>query len=130
LSRRVTKGGAFDFRGEPTCSTHKRGKTLSASNQRAWKGFVTTYQVDRPIGFVGKNKLDCIFVKPASLTKPDDRAGSYRFAPHFGCTLDDLNESIEDRISDHAPILVDLPLIEPRLVDGKAERRKGVAMRR
>lgn len=119
---RFVDGGAFDFRGEPDRSIDKRGGTLSASNERAWKGFVTSYQVPRPIAFVGKNKLDWFFVKPASLTKPNDRKGSYRFAPHFGRTLDDLNEMREERISDHRPILVDLPLSEPQIGDDAKTR--------
>ena len=35
------------------------------------------------------------------------------FAPHMGRTLKNLNNSIEDRISDHSPVVVDLPLGEP-----------------
>lgn len=120
---RFADGGAFDFRGEPDRSIDKRGKTLSASNERAWKGFITSYQVPRPIKFVGKNKLDWFFIKPAGLTKPNDRQGSYRFAPHFGRTLGRLNEIMEDRISDHRPLLVDLPLGEPRLGGDKLDRQ-------
>ncbi|MXJ79177.1 hypothetical protein GRW19_27115, partial [Escherichia coli] len=37
---RFNDGGAFDFRGEPKLSTGERGRTLSASSERAWKGFV------------------------------------------------------------------------------------------
>jgi hypothetical protein len=40
---------------------------------------------------------------------------SYRFAPHFGRTLKELNYGIPDRISDHSPITLDLPLNEPPL---------------
>jgi hypothetical protein len=85
---------------------------------------VTTYRVNRPIKFVGKSKLDWIFVKPANLTKPDDRSGSYRFAPHFGRTLTAVNETIEDRISDHRPLLVDLPIIEPTLDKWNGKKEK------
>ena len=112
---RFNDGSAFDFRGDPRRSTGNRGKTLSASNERARKGFVTTYEVTRPIAFVGKNKLDWFFVKPARLTDPTDRRQSYVFAPHFGRTLARLNEAIEERISDHRPLIVDLPLVEPPL---------------
>lgn len=110
---RFDDGKAFDFRGDPNRSTGNRGKTLSASNERANKGFVTTYQVERPIAFIGKNKLDWIFVKPANLTDPTDRQQPYLFAPHFGRTLTEINEIGADRISDHHPLLVDLPLTEP-----------------
>lgn len=40
---------------------------------------------------------------------------AHRFAPHFGRTLKSLNDALRDRISDHSPIMVDLPLGEPRL---------------
>lgn len=72
---RFDDGGAFDFRGEPGRSTGGRGRTFSASNERAWKSFQTSYQVPQPISFLGRNKLDWSFVKLASLTKPDDRRG-------------------------------------------------------
>jgi len=114
---RFIDGGAFDFRGTPARSVGSSDETLSNSNERANKGFVTTYRVNRPIKFVGKSKLDWIFVKPANLTKPDDRSGSYRFAPHFGRTLTAVNEIVEDRVSDHRPLLVDLPLADPSLAE-------------
>lgn len=112
---RFTDGGAFDFRGDPDRSSSESGGTMANSNERANKGFVATYRFDRPIKSVGKYKLDWIFVKPASLTNPTDRRQSYRFAPHFGHTLQILNKGIEDHISDHCPLLVDLPLGEPTL---------------
>jgi endonuclease/exonuclease/phosphatase family metal-dependent hydrolase len=112
---RFADGGAFDFRGEKMRSFNGKDSELANSNQRAFKGFVTTYQVKRPIKFIGKYKLDWIFVKPAHLTDPTDRKQSYVFAPHFGRTLAELNRVLEDRISDHRPLLVDLPLTEPKL---------------
>ncbi|CAN5641592.1 hypothetical protein BH24ACI2_BH24ACI2_02690 [soil metagenome] len=121
---RFADGGAFDFRGNPSRSIGSKGKMLSNSNERGGKGFVTTYQVNRPIKFIGKYKLDWIFVKPADLTKPTDSNGSYRFAPHFGCTLAAVNKIVEDRISDHRPILVDLPLADPPIDEKKAKRLK------
>jgi endonuclease/exonuclease/phosphatase family metal-dependent hydrolase len=110
---RFADDGAFDFRGDPERAVGGSGKTLANSNERKDKGFVTTYQVTRPIKFVGKYKLDWIFVKPARLTNPTDRRQSYRFAPHFGRTLKALNKGIEGHISDHSPLIVDLPLGEP-----------------
>lgn len=112
---RFSDGGAFDFRGDPRRSAGHKGKRLSNSNERGKLGFVTTYQVERPIGFIGKYKLDWIFVKPAKLTDPKDLDQSYLFAPHFGRTLTEISEALEDRISDHRPLLVDLPLTEPKL---------------
>lgn len=112
---RFADGGAFDFRGDPTRSTGEKSNSLSNSNQRGRKGFVTTYQVARPIFFIGKYKLDWIFVKPAAAKDDATRKESYRFAPHFGRTLTAVNEAVEDRISDHRPLIVDLPLGEPLL---------------
>ena len=111
---RFADEGAFDFRGSRGRTSNGRGGTLGNSNQRAGKGFVTTYSVKRPVGFIGKYKLDWIFVKPVRLTEPDEDDDPYQFAPHYGRTLSDINDAIEDRISDHRPILVDLPLKEPR----------------
>jgi endonuclease/exonuclease/phosphatase family metal-dependent hydrolase len=117
---RFSDGGAFDFRGDNERSYRNKNKLLANSNERGGKGFVNTYQVTRPIKFVGKYKLDWIFVKPADLKKPTDRNGSYRFAPHFGRTLDEVNQVVEDRISDHRPMIVDLPLDEPPLKTKKS----------
>ena len=117
---RFADGGAFDFRGDEERSYRNKHKTLANSNERGGKGFVNTYQVTRPIKFVGKYKLDWIFVKPADLKKPDDDKGSYRFAPHFGRTFAEVNEIVPDRLSDHRPLIVDLPLAEPSL---KTEKR-------
>jgi endonuclease/exonuclease/phosphatase family metal-dependent hydrolase len=110
---RFADGGAFDFRGERGRSVGEKGDVLANSNQRGDKGFVTTYEVERTIAFVGKFKLDWIFVKPYALTDHDDDRQPHRFAPHFGRTLKSLNEALRDRVSDHAPIMVDLPLEEP-----------------
>jgi endonuclease/exonuclease/phosphatase family metal-dependent hydrolase len=112
---RFADEGAFDFRGEKERSIDERDNTLANSNQRGDKGFITTYEVERAIAFVGKFKLDWIFVKPPALIEPNPKAGPYRFAPHFGRTLKTLNEALTDRISDHAPLTVDLPLAEPLL---------------
>jgi hypothetical protein len=111
-SFRFADGGAFDFRGDKERSQQNKDKVLANSNERGGKGFVNTYQVKRPIKFVGKYKLDWIFVKPADLKNPKDKKGSYRFAPHFGRTFAEVNEIIPDRISDHFPMKVDLPLNE------------------
>lgn len=107
-------GGAFDFRGDSKRSSGGKSKRLSNSNERGKLGFITTYQVKRPIGFIGKYKLDWIFVKPAVTNKNGKAVQSYIFAPHFGRTLTEINEILEDRISDHRPISVDLPLKESK----------------
>jgi endonuclease/exonuclease/phosphatase family metal-dependent hydrolase len=110
---RFKDGGAFDFRGDRNRSAGRHTETLANSNERGGKGFVTTYEVERTIGPAGRFKLDWVFVKPAALTDPYDRGQPYRFAPHFGQTLKSLNYGVEDRISDHNPLVVDLPLGEP-----------------
>ena len=124
---RFADGGAFDFRGERGRSVGEKDDTLANSNQRGDKGFITTYEVERTVAFVGKFKLDWIFVKPFALTEPDDDEQPHRFAPHFGRTLKSLNDALEDRISDHAPMMIDLPLNEPQPARGK--RRRAVATR-
>ncbi len=114
---RFSDGGAFDFRGEPNRSIGQSSETLGNSNERGSKGFVTTFEVERKVGSIGKFKLDWFFVKPPALTDPDKKDQPHLFAPHFGRTLKPLNYSIEQRISDHSPITVDLPLQEPRIVE-------------
>lgn len=112
---RFSDGNAFDLRGERERSVGNKTDPLANSNQRGDKGFITTYEVERTIGFVGKFKLDWIFVKPYKLTEPYAKEQAHRFAPHFGRTLKSLNDAFKDRISDHSPIMVDLPLAEPQL---------------
>ncbi len=102
-------GGQFDFSGDKLRSIGGKSKKLANSNQRANLGFVTTYRVARPIKFVGKSKLDWIFVKPSQAAEIKN-GFSLPFAPHFGRTLRAVNEAVEGRISDHRPLLVDLPI--------------------
>ncbi len=86
--------------------------TLANSNERASKGFAATYEVERSFGPIGKLKLDWIFVKPY-VNGPRIDESHYRFAPHRGRTLEEVNYSVKGRISDHNPISVDLPFDEP-----------------
>jgi len=107
---RFKDGGAFDFRGAKQYSIGASEETLSDSNERASKGFVSTLELQGKITI--QLKLDWIFVKPPNLTKPDDRQQTYLFAPQFGRTLKALNHSLKDRISDHSPLIADLPFSE------------------
>jgi endonuclease/exonuclease/phosphatase family metal-dependent hydrolase len=108
-------GHTFDFRGEDTRSADNRGGTLSDSNQRATKGFRYTFALSRTYGgLVGQYKLDWFFVKGYA-TDSEKSGGSYKFAPHFAHTLQELNDAPDDPLSDHAPITVDIPLSEPPL---------------
>ena len=116
---RFADGAAFDFRGERARSVDEKDGPLANSNQRGDKGFITTFEVERTIGFIGKYKLDWIFVRPPALSQPYSKHGPHRFAPHFGRTLKSLNDALPDRISDHSPLVVDLPLEEPRLIRRK-----------
>jgi len=109
---RFADGGAFDFRGDRKRSVGGKTKQLSNSNQRGRKGFITSFRVLRPIGIVGKYRLDWTFVK--SYLK-DPQEGPYRFAPHFGEVLEDMNFNLTLPVSDHAPHVVDLPFNEPNI---------------
>lgn len=105
---RFADGGAFDFRGAKEYSIGASGETLSDSNERASKGFVSTMELNGKLSVA--LKLDWIFVKPVGLTDPNDRDQPFHFAPQFGRTLKTLNYALKDRISDHNPLIVDLPL--------------------
>ncbi len=109
---RFNDGSRFDFRGDPARSTGAKAGLLANANQRGRKGFRTSFSVKRPIGLVGKYRLDWIFVKQPADPKT---AADYFFAPHFGETLEEMNTSLKEPISDHHPSLVDLPLQVPNL---------------
>lgn len=119
---RFADGRTFDFRGERDRTFPAKGRTLANSNQRGGKGFAPTYSFARDFGgLAGRFKIDWIFVKPF-IEEPRRMGQSYRFAPHFPVTMRELNESVPDRISDHPPITVDLPLTEPAMI--ASERRR------
>jgi hypothetical protein len=124
---RFSDTGAFDFRGERERSIGGKDDPLANSNERGDKGFITTYEVERTVAFVGRFKLDWIFVKPPGLTDPYAREQPHRFAPHFGRTLKSLNDALKDRISDHSPTIVDLPLGEPQLDGLRRETTRRVS---
>jgi endonuclease/exonuclease/phosphatase family metal-dependent hydrolase len=110
---RFDDGHSFDFRGRKKLTDPQRARTLADSNQRQWKGFVPTYSFARDYaGFVGRFKLDWIMVKPFT-TNPRASTQPLKFAPTYPTTMQDLNNAPPDRISDHPPITVDLPLTEP-----------------
>ncbi len=108
-------GNMFDFRGEAIRSAEGKGGTLSDSNQRASKGFRYTFAMARTYGgLVGEYKLDWFFVKGYA-TDSEKPGGSYKFAPHFARTLQEMNNAPDTALSDHFPIVVDIPLAEPAL---------------
>jgi hypothetical protein len=108
---RFADGGAFDFRGAKQRSVGGSEETLSDSNERAAKGFVSTLELQAKKITIHL-KLDWIFVRPPKLSKPGDLQQSFLLAPQFGRTLKALNHSLKDRISDHSPQIVDLPFSE------------------
>lgn len=117
---RFADGHALDFRGQPDRTLPPRRRTLADSNQRGGKGFIPSYAFVRSYGgLVGQFKLDWIFIKPF-IDDPRRTKQSFRFAPHFPVTMRELNEAVEDRISDHPPMTVDLPLTEP-VIDSSHE---------
>ncbi|MEE8190798.1 MAG: endonuclease/exonuclease/phosphatase family protein [Candidatus Scalindua sediminis] len=115
---RFDDGKAFDFRGDAEHSVNGKIGKLANANQKDIKAFKTTYSVVRPLlKFIGKYRLDWIFVK-SNLKDPLDRDGSYRFAPHYGETLTELNNNLYEKISDHDPNVVDIPFLEPSQWNG------------
>jgi Endonuclease/Exonuclease/phosphatase family len=109
---RFDDGTRIDFRGDEGLSLNGRDGTLGNSNERAAKGFVTTFSLPRTLGAKGKFRLDWIFVK-AYLKDDSKTADSYRFAPGFARTMDDTNAALDEPLSDHAAISVDLPITQP-----------------
>ncbi len=110
-------GGRFDFRGDSARTLNGKGGRLSDSNQRARKGFVYTFALPRSFkGVIGRYRLDWFFVKPAY----DDRLVTNALAPWHPRTMIDLNTVPSERISDHAPITVDLPVRPMPQMEGKS----------
>jgi len=111
----------FDVRGIPEKSYRAKAGFLSDSNEIALKGYAETFELPRALG-VGKFKLDWFFVKPYGLNMSNNKQGSYTFAPHFGRTLKLANNAFSksgESISDHYPIVVDIPIRDPRLLNKK-----------
>lgn len=105
---------SFDFRGLATHSGAGREGTLANSNQRARKGFASTFAMPRDFRGVVRLKLDWFFVKP--LMSP--LAGKHRehaFEPFSPKSMQELNESVPDRLSDHCPMTVDLRMPEMQI---------------
>ena len=110
---RFNDGVAFDVRGIKEKSYLGNSGYFSNSNERETKGFKPTFQLQRHFG-VAKYKLDWIFVKPLDLKNSNDQNGSYAYAPHFGRTLSLVNKAFGEKISDHDPVTVDIPINEPK----------------
>ncbi len=125
-SFRFSDGGSFDFSGDRNRSYRRRGKKLADSNQRSWKGFTPTFSFQRTFkGLIGRYKIDWIFAKEP----PGDSTGTKKemaaFSPHFGRTLQLVNDSLQPRISDHCPLTITLPLgSKPQLASALPEKGK------
>jgi len=109
---RFADGTAFDFRGDAEHSSNGLPGTLSNSNERAGKGFAHTFDFEIAAGFSWKYKLDWFFVK-SYLEAPRDLNGPFVFAPHFARTMIDVNQALENDLSDHNPMTVTLPFNGP-----------------
>ena len=102
-------GSAFDFSGEKQWTVNGTSGTLANSNQRAAKGFTYTFSLPRDFkGVVGRYRLDWFFIKPPA-GSPAQSASRF-LRPQFPRTMQALNQGLAQRLSDHAPITVDLPL--------------------
>jgi endonuclease/exonuclease/phosphatase family metal-dependent hydrolase len=109
----------FDFRGNAERSVAGRKGTLSNSNERAAKGFTTTFSFKRDFkGLIGRMRLDWVIVKPPGSASRDPEE-VHPFEPYFGRTLAIVNAATPDQISDHHPIVVDLPLTAGAAVSGR-----------
>ncbi len=112
---RFGDGQGFDFDGNPERTLNLRGGKLADSNERAWKGFVPTYAFAQDYGgFVGRFKLDWIFVKREI---HDSGPHGQILAPMHPQTMRELNQSVPGRISDHPPLTVDLSLADVAMTE-------------
>ncbi len=102
-------GKAFDVRGVLEKTHRGNSGLLSDANERDIKGFKPTFEMQRTFGFA-KYKLDWFFIKPLDLKDSNDKKSSYAYAPHYGRTLHLVNRSFNEKISDHDPITVDIPV--------------------
>lgn len=106
-------GSTFDFRGDRDKSINAKKGLLANSNEKAFKGYFTSFSVNRPIGPFGRYRLDWFFVRSGLLHESTDSSAPYQFAPHFGETLGEFNDYVTVKFSDHRPIVIDLPFDEP-----------------
>lgn len=108
-------GNTFDTRGLPTHTASGRSGTFGNTNERAKKGFASTFAMPRDFGGVLKLKLDWFFIKPLEQPAGDAVPGKrsqpqHSFEPYYPVAMQSLNDSVDDRLSDHCPMTVDMPL--------------------
>jgi len=109
---RFADGGQFDFRGDRDRSINRSSAKLANSNEKARFGRTPTFSVKRPIGPLGRGRLDWIFVKPPPSALAEGKK-SYRLSPHFGEALSSFGKALNPLLSDHIPCVVDIPVQEP-----------------
>jgi len=107
---RFNDGGRFDWRGVKPRNLQRSSKSLSDSNERATKGFVPTFALNRDFGSFLRYRLDWIFAKPAGTAAPH---GNQTFYPQMPITMNVLNTAEKEPLSDHAPIQIELPIVQP-----------------
>jgi endonuclease/exonuclease/phosphatase family metal-dependent hydrolase len=108
---RFADGQSFDVRGDRQRSINGTRSKFGNSHERNALWHTPTFRVPRPLGPIGKTRLDWIFVKPPA----DQPNESYRLRPHFGETLTAFDLATRNDYSDHRPIVTDLPIGEPQL---------------
>ncbi|MEM7394975.1 MAG: alginate export family protein, partial [Verrucomicrobiota bacterium] len=111
---RFDDGAVFDCRGDARRSITGVERPLANANHRSrYKGFKHSFSVKRPIGLIGQQRLDWVFVKRRHRYEGVSD-GPYRLSPHFGETLYEFNCGLKGGpVSDHSPNIVELPLEEP-----------------
>jgi endonuclease/exonuclease/phosphatase family metal-dependent hydrolase len=108
---RFSDGGALNFSGTPALAVRHKSRTLADSNQRSWKGFVSTFSFHKTyFHLVGSFKLDWFFIKSGAGSANGKRVPTPSLRAQCGHTLKRVNKVFGTRISDHAPITVDLAL--------------------
>lgn len=108
-------GYVFDLRGSKWRSSAK-ASMLSNANEKRPIGFHSTFMTPKTLLVFGRERLDWMFVKGYSQSNKyitPKSSEPYRMAPHFGEVLDNFNESMPERYSDHHPMFVTLPFEEP-----------------
>ncbi len=103
---RFDDAGAFDFRGQHNKTINGRSGTLANSNERAPKVSLIPL-LCHAISTAWWGALNSIGSLSSRWCL---RQGNQLMAPEFARTMQSLNTGPPERISDHAPITVDLPL--------------------
>ena len=94
---KFSDGNSFDLSGDRKRSSNGKRGLLANSNQRHWKGFKSTFKLEKP-RVIAYFKLDWFFIKPVGK----------HFLPFNGKTLKVFNYSFKGHLSDHNPITVDI----------------------